>query len=391
MRIERAAVLALSVGILLAGARAKAAGDLLFDNSDFEKGTLENWTAEGDAFTRQPTKGDNPKARRKETARLQGEYWIGTFENYDGKGGRPGQARGDKATGTLTSVPFIVKKRFIVFRVGGGSNAAELGVRLLHDGKETTMGAGRGNETMGQVSFDASRFLGREVRLVIYDSARGGWGHINVDDFRASDTALGAKASVVIGQKLTGTLEPGVMDPRHRTFASYMDVGYDQPFRAQFHFSSRKNWLNDPNGMVYYDGEYHLYFQHHALGLGPGPKSWGHAVSRDLVHWKQLPHAILPYSNGAIWSGTAVVDRNNSLGKQVGDTKTIVAYYTKTQPKPKHFIQSAAYSTDRGRTFTLIRKGEAVVPNQGFSHGERDPKAFWHEESRKWIMVLILG
>jgi sucrose-6-phosphate hydrolase SacC (GH32 family) len=143
--------------------------------------------------------------------------------------------------------------------------------------------------------------------------------------------------------------------------------------------------------MVYYDGEYHLYFQHHALGLGPGPKSWGHAVSTDMVHWKQLPHAILPYSNGAIWSGTAIVDRNNSLGKQVGDTKTIVAYYTKTQPKPKHFIQSAAYSTDRGRTFTLIRKGEAVVPNQGFSHGERDPKAFWHEESRKWIMVLILG
>ncbi|MHC5054404.1 MAG: hypothetical protein ACYTKD_06775 [Planctomycetota bacterium] len=241
MRIERAAVLALSAGILLVGARATAAGDLLFENSDFEKGTLENWTAEGDAFTRQPTKGDNPKARRKESCRLHGEFWIGTFENYDGKGGRPGQARGDKATGTLTSVPFVVRKRFIVFRVGGGSKAAELGIRLLHDGKETMMGVGRGNETMGQVSFDASAFLGSEVRLVVYDNSQGGWGHINVDDFRASETLLGAKASVVIGRKLEGTLEPGVMDPRHRTFASYMDVGYDQPFRAQFHFSSRKN------------------------------------------------------------------------------------------------------------------------------------------------------
>ena len=80
--------------------------------------------------------------------------------------------------------------------------------------------------------------------------------------------------------------------------------------------------------MVYYDGEWHLYFQHCALSVNRGPKSWGHAVSTDMVHWEQLPHAILPYDKGAIWSGTAVVDHNNSLGKQVGDTKTLVAFFT---------------------------------------------------------------
>jgi len=355
----------------------------LFDNSDFEKGDLTNWTPKGDAFTVQPTKGDNPKLRKKGPTEFQGKFWIGTFEKYDGKTGKAGLVRGDKPTGTLTSIPFTLKKRYITFRIGGGSNAAEVGVKLLHEGKEKVLAAGANAEPMSQVSCDAGDYLGKEIQLVVYDNAKGHWGHINVDDFAAGDKP--------VGRAPKASLPPGAMDPAHRTFASYMDVGYDQKYRPQFHFTSRKNWLNDPNGMVYYDGEYHLYFQHHALGLGPGAKSWGHAVSKDMVRWKQLPHAILPYSHGAIWSGTAVVDHNNSLGKQTGDTKTIVAYFTKTQPKPKHFIQAAAYSTDRGRTFTLIRKGQAVVPNQGFSHGERDPKVFWDKATKKWVMVLILG
>ncbi|MCK5174090.1 MAG: glycoside hydrolase family 32 protein [Planctomycetes bacterium] len=206
-------------------------------------------------------------------------------------------------------------------------------------------------------------------------------------------TALSAAALALPGNEMFAVakadLAPGQMDPSHRTFASYLDVGYDQSHRPQFHFTSRKNWLNDPNGLVYYDGEWHLFFQHYALGLGSGTKTWGHAVSRDMVHWKQIPHAILPYSNGAIWSGTAVIDHHNSLGRQIGDTKTMVAYFTKThQPG---FFQAAAYSTDKGRTFTLINKGEALVANQGYSRGERDPKVFWNKQNKKWVMVLILG
>ncbi|MCK4960094.1 MAG: glycoside hydrolase family 32 protein [Planctomycetes bacterium] len=206
-------------------------------------------------------------------------------------------------------------------------------------------------------------------------------------------TALSAAGLALPGNEVFAAaktaLAPGEMDPSHRTFESYLDVGYDQSHRPQFHFTSRKNWLNDPNGLVYYDGEWHLFFQHYALGLGPGAKSWGHAVSTDMVHWKQIPHAILPYSDGAIWSGTAVIDYHNSLGRQVGDTKTMVAYFTKThQPG---FFQAAAYSTDKGRTFTLINNGEALVANQGYSRGERDPKVFWDKRNKKWVMVLILG
>lgn len=170
-----------------------------------------------------------------------------------------------------------------------------------------------------------------------------------------------------------------------QTFESYKDVGYDQALRPQFHFTSLKNWLNDPNGMVYYDGEYHLFFQHNPKDIHWGNMTWGHAVSKDMVHWKQLPHAILPYGGGTIYSGTAVVDHNNSLGKQTGDIKTLVAFFTFAK---KPFYQAAAYSNDRGRTFNLVNEGKPVVPNQGFDLEERDPKVFWHEASKKWVMIL---
>ena len=168
-----------------------------------------------------------------------------------------------------------------------------------------------------------------------------------------------------------------------QTFASYHGIGYNQILRPQFHFSSLKNWINDPNGMVYYDGEYHLYFQHNPTGIKWGNMTWGHAVSTDMIHWKQLPHAILPYNKSTIFSGSAAVDEQNVLGKQVGKIKTIVAIYTAWGNG-----QAGAYSTDMGRTFQLLNNGKPIVEATGMNKGERDPYIFWHEVSKKWIMVL---
>ena len=173
--------------------------------------------------------------------------------------------------------------------------------------------------------------------------------------------------SIISTNLLAQNNNASLQNQEMQTFNSYMDVGYDQVLRPQFHFTSRKNWLNDPNGMVYYDGEWHLYFQHNALSVKRGIKSWGHAVSTDMVHWTQLPHAILPYDNGAIWSGTAIVDHNNSLKKQVGDTKTLVAYFTKTNSEG--FYQAMAFSTDRGRTFVLHNEGKSCYPKSRFYEG----------------------
>ncbi|MCD4720306.1 MAG: hypothetical protein K8S13_10690 [Desulfobacula sp.] len=160
--------------------------DLLFKNSDFENGDLTNWTADGDAFEYQPTKGDNPTARRRnQPSRHQGEYWIGTFEKYNGNPElRPGQTQGDRPTGTLTSVSFVVSRDQIVFLIGGGKHSDKEYAALVVDGKEVMKTTGNRKETMHEVVWDVRKFAGKQAQIVIKDLHHSGWGHINADDFR---------------------------------------------------------------------------------------------------------------------------------------------------------------------------------------------------------------
>ncbi|NOX55898.1 MAG: glycoside hydrolase family 32 protein [Planctomycetes bacterium] len=166
---------------------------------------------------------------------------------------------------------------------------------------------------------------------------------------------------------------------------------YHEIYRPQFHFTARENWHNDPNGLVWYKGEYHLFFQHNPRGIQWGNMTWGHAVSTDLVHWKQLDHAIYPDEHGTIFSGSAVVDHHNTAGFRTGDEAPIVAVFTyagRFAKPPKPFTQGIAYSNDRGRTWHKY-EGNPVVDN--LAPNNRDPKVFWHEPSKRWIMVLYLG
>lgn len=186
----------------------------------------------------------------------------------------------------------------------------------------------------------------------------------------------------------------GFFYTRGITAEAYPSTGYEQPLRPQFHFSSKRNWLNDPNGMVFDGKNYHLFFQHNPKGPKWGNMTWGHATSPDMVQWNQEDHALLPYSidgvAGTIFSGTAVMDHSNHLGKQVGDTPTMCAFYTFATDDIKRakFYQAMAYSTDRGQSWTYWNDGRPVVANQGFDDSERDPKVFWHEGSQQWVMVL---
>ena len=373
-------------GVLLAASTVRA-DELLFDNADFESGTLENWTASGPAFERQPTKGDNPAARDRESSKQQGDYWIGTYENFDGRDGTPGAIRGDGATGSLVSVEFPIRERYITFRIGAGHLPEETGVKLICDGKEYALGTGFDSETMTRVSFDAKELLGKRAHLVIFDNAEGGWGHVNADDFRGT-AAPSTDPIPDIGRLQPGTIEFSFTEGIPAS--GYPETGYDQPLRPQFHFSSKKNWINDPNGMIFDGEKFHLFFQHNPRSTEWGNMTWGHSISPDMIHWQQLDHALLPYevdgNKGTIFSGTAVVDHNNSLGKQSGNTKTLAAFFTYANNQP--FYQAMAYSTDLGNSWTYWNEGRAVVPNQGFDNGERDPKVFWHEASRRWVMVL---
>ncbi len=158
------------------------------------------------------------------------------------------------------------------------------------------------------------------------------------------------------------------------------DFEYNEKYRPQFHFTPEHGWMNDPNGMVYLDGEYHLFYQYNPYGSMWANMSWGHAVSTDLTSWTYFPTALTPDSLGAIFSGSAVIDVNNTAGF---GKNAMVAIYTSAG---KVQAQSIAYSTDKGRTFTKYA-GNPVLPNPGITDF-RDPKVSWNEAANQWIMAL---
>lgn len=167
-----------------------------------------------------------------------------------------------------------------------------------------------------------------------------------------------------------------------------------EKYRPQFHFSPLTKWTNDPNGLVYYDGEYHLFYQHFPDSSVWGPMHWGHAVSKDLIHWEHLPIALYPDSLGYIFSGSAVVDWRNSSGFSSSTTPPLVAIFTYHDPvKDKKGeqcqSQAVAYSTDKGRTWTTY-KNNPVLTSPGIWNF-RDPKVRFFEKSNKWIMTLACG
>ena len=168
-----------------------------------------------------------------------------------------------------------------------------------------------------------------------------------------------------------------------------------EPHRPLYHFTPPAKWMNDPNGMVFYDGEYHLFYQFYPDSTVWGPMHWGHAVSTDLVNWKHLPIALYPDSLGLIFSGSAVVDWKNTSGFGVGDKPPLVAMFTQHDLARERAgdtlveKQGIAYSNDRGRTWTKF-EGNPVIPNPGLKDF-RDTKVIWHEPSQRWIMVLAAG
>ena len=169
---------------------------------------------------------------------------------------------------------------------------------------------------------------------------------------------------------------------------------YTETYRPQFHFSPPANWMNDPNGMVYFEGEYHLFYQHYPDGNVWGPMHWGHAVSEDLVHWENLPIALYPDKLGYIFSGSAVVDHKNTSGLGKDGQIPMIAIYTyhleegEQEDQNYNQTQGIAYSLDKGRTWEKY-EANPVLSNPGIKDF-RDPKVMWHDESDSWIMSLAV-
>ncbi len=166
---------------------------------------------------------------------------------------------------------------------------------------------------------------------------------------------------------------------------------YSEPLRPLFHFTSRRGWLNDPNGCAFFEGRYHLFYQHNPFGWNWGNMSWGHAVSEDLFHWREDDQdALLPDDLGTMYSGSAVVDWKNTSGLGEGSRPPLVLLYTAAgehAPNKPPYTQCLAYSTDGGKTFRKYA-GNPVVRH--IAGGNRDPKVFWHAPSQSWVMALYL-
>jgi fructan beta-fructosidase len=220
---------------------------------------------------------------------------------------------------------------------------------------------------------DVSAWLGQELSL----SAEPPITHAILDVFPQSDEPLYTPSDV---QK------PHVPET---TISSTLNL-YQEQYRPQFHFSPRRGWMNDPNGLVYYQGEYHLFFQHNPYGVAWGNMHWGHAVSPDLLHWRELPEALYPDARGTIFSGSGVVDWHNTAGLQSGPLPALVFFYTAAgnltpSSKGQPFTQCLAYSNDGGQTLCDYAHNPILAH---IIKENRDPKLVWHSPSKHWIMAL---
>jgi levanase/fructan beta-fructosidase len=229
---------------------------------------------------------------------------------------------------------------------------------------------------------DGKRFTYNDIQLA--ENRVDYWTFIDVSKYK------GKEFTFEFSQKVDGI---------EKIYQSDKFVGeenlYKEKFRPQIHFSTRRGWNNDPNGMVYFEGEYHLFYQHNPYETQWGNMTWGHAVSTDLLHWEELPITLLPDELGTMFSGSAVIDYKNTAGFNKGNTPAMVAIYTadlRENGKELGQHQCIAYSLDKGRTFTKY-KGNPVIPSErkfGSGH-ERDPKVFWYEPGKHWVMIMHEG
>ena len=420
-------------GPAVAGAPAQGSGapDLLV--ADFEGESYGDWQVEGEALGPGPARGTLPN--QMPVTGFQGQ---GLVNSYFG---------GDGTTGTLTSPPFELARHYLHFLIGGGKYPGEACINLLVDGQVARTATGPndrpgGSERLAWHRWDVSDLIGRVAVIRVVDRRTGGWGHINVDYLVQSDDATKEATMEILAEKrylnlpvrngatmrrmrvLRGLQVMRELDlelaPGEPDFYTFLDLTpfrghtltlwlgdafegedafqgisqddeirgaadlYREQLRPQFHFSSRRGWSNDPNGLVYTGGEYHLFYQHNPYGWQWGNMHWGHAVSKDLVHWEELPVALYPDALGTCFSGSAVVDAQNTAGFRTGAEPPLVCIYTAAG---EPFTQCLAYSNDRGRTFTKY-EGNPVLPH--IIGANRDPKVIWYEPERKWMMALYL-
>jgi fructan beta-fructosidase len=419
--MSRARLMTGTLAIALAMAGAHAADDLLIE--DFENEGYRHWTATGEAFGPGPAQGALPG--QMPLSGYRGARLVNTFFNGDGTTGTltspPIEIRrdyigfliGGGGYGGKTCINLLLNGEVVRTAVGPNTEPG-------------------GSERLEAQFWDVRDLRGCAVEIQIVDRATGGWGHINVDhivqtderpkipEYRALERSFRIDYRYLVipikngvspteltlevdGQAIRRYTTELAIDPGDVDWYAYFTIEaysgrtarvavgrgtaeafslvraadevpgaaawYTEPLRPQIHFSQAVGWNNDPNGMVYLDGEWHLFFQHNPVGWKWGNMTWGHAVSRDLVHWEQLPNVLFPgtMATGACYSGGGIVDSRNTAGWRTDGTDVLAVFLTDTGAG-----ESVAFSNDNGRTFRW-HEGNPVVRHRG-----RDPKVIWY-------------
>jgi len=424
---------------LMALVGALQAQDILL--ADFEETNYAwlpggSWTGTGTAMGPGPAQGT-----------LSGQQAV---SGYLGNGLVNTFFSGDASTGTLTSPSFTITRNYIKFLIGAGNHRGQTCINLLVGGKVVMSAVGMGDrEALDWLQWNVSSYHNQTAQIQIVDAYTNGWGHINVDQITETATSLpnllvATKHYLNLPVSYTGTshlvelLQNGLVIHEFNIalvtnglpdYYAFLDLTafqgellvrvdsaaanasqlaamvqatnilttvpiYQETTRPVYHYTARRGWLNDPNGMVYYNGQYHLYYQHNPYGTEWDNMHWGSAVSTNLVQWQELPEALYPDWLGAMWSGSAVVDANNSAGF---GTNALVAFYTaagghSNNPRMSAgqlFTQCLAYSLDLGVTWTKYTNNP-VIPNL-VDGDNRDPKVIWYAPGNKWVLVLWLN
>ncbi len=422
---------------------APAIPRLLIEN--FESSSHRTWQITGEAFSYELVS----------TSLL--EEWGNA--GYEGDHVMTSWAKGDGATGTMTSPTFEIEKNYINYLIGGGGDYESVYVALLVDGEEVMRESGRNSRTMSQVVWDVSPYKGKSARIKLVDQSSRAWGFIDVDYFYQSDQAAisGKKRTIKIEKSyLNFPIDPDAdignvlimrdgqveydIDLRltdnepdywvylncdewigssvelEIAFNEYLnqqhpivsdgalqavyqsdlpangELFYTEPLRPRAHFTSVRGWLNDPCGLLYNGSEWHMYYQHNPFGCDWGNIHWGHAVSSDLVRWRECDDALRPDTLGSVFSGYAVLDERNVSGMGNGQAPPWITYYTAAgeynyASRNRPFTQCMAYSCDGGVSWTKYPENPIL---EEIAFQNRDPHIVWSPEDSKWVMVLYL-
>ena len=409
--------------------------DILID--DFEESGFTSWQIEGEAFSKGPA-----NIQQKTIYQIKGFRGNGLASSYMDKS--------LNHVGSLTSPEFVIQRDYINLLIGGSPSTNSAGVKLIIDGSEVLKIAAVKGYRLNETSIPAKKYKGKKAKIQIYDKSPGYWGLILVDHITQSNTKIGyEKVNMPItitdkllifpiaksgtSRRLKITVEDKIihdlsaclaMEEDEVAWWGYLDMSdmigkkaivvldekvgsdiknmiqcaekprllqskYSGKHRPQFHFSQLQGWNNDPNGMVYYDGRYHLFWQCNPLGTSWGNMYWGHASSADLVEWTEHKRALrsgggkgLPLNmrhqsmaTGACFSGSGNVDHNNSLGLNTANKKTLLLFNSDMNAGVSVF-----YSQD-GINFKRWMKKYPM----GISG--RDAKVVYHEPSQNWVAI----